>query len=103
MEQTEGTVADRKLRSRWFSSWAVTRLSLQLAIAAVFLIAWQFVPTVHVLSEHFRVFDPFFISSPVAVWQNLVDLSFGRNASSITIWPYLWTTVYSSLLGSTIG
>ena len=85
------------------SSWRVVRTLVQLAIAAAFLVAWQFLPMLEPLSKNVRLFDPFFISSPAQVWQNLSDLATGNNAGHVTIWPYLWTTVYSALLGTAIG
>ncbi len=83
--------------------WYVWRLVFQLSLAAVLLAAWEYLPKIHFISSHIRFLDAFFISSPSAVFVNLVGLITGNNDNSITIWPYLWTTVSATILGSAIG
>jgi sulfonate transport system permease protein len=78
------------------------RLALQIAIAVLFLLAWQYLPEVSFLSSHIRLFDRFYISSPSEVWQTLGRLADGSHNTPL-LWPYLWTTVEATIVGSAIG
>ena len=95
-----GVVATRPARSM---SWPIVRVVWQFGIAAVILLGWEYLPKVQFISSHVRFLDPFFISSPTAIAQNLVGLLTGNNDNRITLWPYLWTTVSATLIGSTVG
>jgi NitT/TauT family transport system permease protein len=75
---------------------------IQAAIIAAFLLAWQYLPSVHWLSSRYRFLDPYFVSSPSQVFSLLVDIMSGRNGS-FTIWSYLWPTAVASLLSIAIG
>jgi len=84
-------------------SWRVWRTALQASLAATFLVCWQFLPTIHFLAHHFRVLDPFYVSSPTQVWDKLRYLITGDPQTGTTMWPYLWTTVSSTVEGTVIG
>src|SRR5262249_17832736 len=75
----------------------------QLGVAAVIILIWQFGPESSFLSQHFKVMDRFFVSSPTAVWNTLVDLSLGHHTNGITMWPYLRKTIESAVIGTSIG
>jgi NitT/TauT family transport system permease protein len=76
-------------------------LWIQLAIAVVFLAAWQFLPQIGVLRSAGHVFDPYFVSSPSQVAGKLRDLMLGRD--EVSLWSYLWPTVFASIAGTAIG
>jgi NitT/TauT family transport system permease protein len=83
--------------------WPAIRTLIQLGIALAIVLAWQFLPTIPLLSTHIKFLDRFYISSPTDTWQNLVNISTGRHTNGITVWPYLGTTIYSTLVGTSIG
>lgn len=83
--------------------WIAVRTLLQIGLAVLFLLAWEFLPKIKFLSTNFRFLDSFFISSPTATWHSLVGLLTGQNDNRITLWPYLWVTVSSTLAGTLIG
>jgi NitT/TauT family transport system permease protein len=74
----------------------------RLAILVAILAAWQFLPEISSLRSVSPVFNPFFVSSPQRVWQELVDLAGGSHGVP-SVWPYLWQTVKSTVLGLVIG
>lgn len=74
----------------------------QIALLAVFLLAWQFLPQIPALKAVSHLFDSYFVSSPVRVAKELGDLMTGSNGSPL-IWGYVWATVYASPLGTLIG
>jgi NitT/TauT family transport system permease protein len=76
--------------------------AIQLVILAAFLLGWQFLPKVGWLSSHFKFLDPYFISSPAAVWGTLKNLVTGANGSP-ELWPYARSTIEASILGTLIG
>jgi NitT/TauT family transport system permease protein len=77
-------------------------LATQLALAVVFLLAWQYVPLIPGIKALGHLFDPYFVSSPQRIWRELLNLATGANNSPL-IWPYIWATVWASLLGTLIG
>lgn len=79
----------------------VTHLA-QVSIVAGALALWQWIPSIPVLSDLSPVFDPFLISSPTRVAEELWRLSTGAE-NSITIWPFLWETVKATLIGTAGG
>ncbi len=83
-------------------SWRLQRLLIQILLAAAMIAGWEYLPKVKWLSEHFAVLDPFYVSSPSAVWANLVMLS-TTGENGLRIWPYLWTTVEATVVGATVG
>ena len=83
--------------------WWLVRTLLQIGLAVLFLLAWEYLPKIKFLSSNIRFLDAFFISSPSATWQSLVGLLTGHNDNRITLWPYLWVTVSSTLAGTSIG
>jgi NitT/TauT family transport system permease protein len=76
--------------------------SVQFTIIALILVAWQYLPTIRALRNSSHVFDPFFVSSPSSIFNELVNLSTGRDDTA-TIWPYVWPTLSASLIGVAIG
>jgi NitT/TauT family transport system permease protein len=78
------------------------RLSLQLAIAVVFLLAWEYLPRSTFLRSKIPVLDPFFISSPTLTVSELGRLFTGTQDTPV-VWSYLWTTLSSALIGAAIG
>ncbi|WP_161790986.1 ABC transporter permease [Actinomadura welshii] len=66
-------------------------------MALAFVAAWQFVPRIGGLSE-WKLFDPYFISSPRQLGQTLLDLLSGRNGVP-SVWGYLWPTLQASIVG----
>jgi NitT/TauT family transport system permease protein len=76
-------------------------LAIQLAIVAVFLAAWEWLPQIGSLSDSITLLDPYFISSPSAIWDQLVALATGDDIPSM--WPYVWSTVEASLIGIVAG
>ncbi len=78
------------------------RTGEQLALLAVILLCWQYLPDVGFIAHRFHFMDPFFISSPSRVYSTLIDLATGRNGS-ILVWSYARRTVESALIGTAIG
>lgn len=95
-------VATRPL-ARNVVSWPTLRLILQIVLCLSFILAWEFLPRISFLSQNFKILDPFFISSPSAVWAGIGGLLTGNNDMGITLWPYLTTTVIATLAGTTAG
>jgi len=83
--------------------WPVLRFALQLLLATVVLLGWEYLPRIEVISSNIRFLDPFFISSPSAISRSLIGLLTGDNDNKITLWPYLWVTLSATILGSSIG
>jgi NitT/TauT family transport system permease protein len=79
--------------------------ALRAALLAAFLVAWQYLPQVQYLKQHYRFLDPFFISSPQRVGNRIWDVSMTTHSvnGSIVIWPYLWATLKATLAGFGIG
>lgn len=92
-------VAQTKDRTRW----PLVRTLLQIGLVCLFLLGWEYLPKIPLLSENIRVLDAFFISSPSATWRSLLGLLSGENDNRIVLWPYLWVTVSSTLAGTLIG
>jgi NitT/TauT family transport system permease protein len=81
----------------------VVRLTAQIAVAVTLLLLWEYLPKIDWLSNRYRFLNPFFISSPTQVWTALQNLATGTNDNGVEIWPYLWVTVQSAIIGSVIG
>lgn len=92
-----GTPKRRRLNKR--SRWVI--VSAQIIFAVIALLTWQFLPQVGNLSS-LRMFDPYFISSPLLVGQSLVDLLVGQNGVP-SVWQYLWPTFLASVIGLAIA
>jgi NitT/TauT family transport system permease protein len=75
---------------------------IQLGLVLGGLALWQWIPSIPILAGLSPVFDPFVISSPTRVAEELWRLSTGAE-NSITIWPFLWATVKATLLGTAGG
>lgn len=97
IQHTAGPQA--KTRTRW----PLLRTLLQIGLACLFLLGWEYLPKIPLLSENIRFLDAFFISSPSATWRSLLGLLSGENDNRIVLWPYLWVTVSSTLAGTLIG
>ena len=89
-------VSRRKIGGR-----ASTRL-VQVGLVIAFLLGWQYLPTVGVLSANIKLFDRFYISSPSAVWQTLGNLLTGTHGIP-RLWPYMATTVSATVIGAAVG
>src|ERR1700754_2302677 len=74
----------------------LTLLSLQLLVAVVALVLWQFFATVEVFGK--ILLPPFFFSNPVDVFAQIV-----KWFSSGTIWKHLAITLWESILAFVIG
>ena len=89
---------------RMLSPSRLAVLAAQLAILAVALLAWEYLPRVNWLRDHVSFLDPYFISSPTRVWEGLRDLVSGDEAAGRPrVWPYLRLTVQAALIGTGIG
>jgi len=75
--------------------------SARVAIIAVVLAAWQFLPQIEALRGLSPIFDPFFVSSPAGVARRVGALAIGYHGPYI--WPYLFATLEGTLAGATIG
>jgi NitT/TauT family transport system permease protein len=71
----------------------------RVAVAVVFLAAWQWLPSVGFLHARFSFLDPFFISSPSRASATIVDLLTGSHDTR-TIWSALGDTLLATLLGT---
>src|ERR1700754_868697 len=74
----------------------LTLLSLQLLVAVVALVLWQFFATVEVFGK--ILLPPFFFSNPIDVFSQIV-----KWFSSGTIWKHLVITLWESVLAFVIG
>lgn len=82
-----------------------SRLGIGLAqaiVLALFLAAWQWLPTIGALQDWSHVFDRFFVSSPSRVVSRISDLLFSGQQSATT-WEYIRHTVGASVIGLVIG
>lgn len=77
-------------------------LALQIGLVIGLLVAWQYLPKIGWLSDHFTFLDPFYISSPSDTWNQISDMVTGANGT-VKIWPFLKSTVEASVLGTAIG
>lgn len=87
-----------RLRSRWF--WIV--VFWRLVILALVLAAWQFLPEVQAIRNHVNWMNPFFVSSPTRVVNEMYDLATATDGAP-SVWPDLWVTVKATLFGTGIG
>jgi NitT/TauT family transport system permease protein len=76
-------------------------LLIQALLVAAVLLAWQYLPTIDAISEHVRFLNRFYISSPTEIAGWLRRLAVGDDTRSV--WPYLYTTLYSATVGTAIG
>jgi NitT/TauT family transport system permease protein len=74
----------------------------QIALLALILGAWQFLPQIPWLRSLSHVFDPYFVSSPVRIGTTIFNLATGSD-NSVLIWPYMGQTVFASMVGTIIG
>jgi ABC-type nitrate/sulfonate/bicarbonate transport system permease component/dihydrodipicolinate synthase/N-acetylneuraminate lyase len=87
-------------RSRWLSRPLM--LTLQLLIVVVFLLAWQYLPTIQAVSTNIRFLDRFYVSSPTTVANVIWHLT-TTGVNGLTVWPYLGNTLTATVVGSVIG
>jgi NitT/TauT family transport system permease protein len=73
----------------------------RIAIVAVFLLTWEFLPKIDWVRSEIKWADPFFISSPSLVFDKLRDLASGTNG--VSVWPYLWNTLKATFIGTAAG
>jgi NitT/TauT family transport system permease protein len=81
-------------------SWEVAFWRLVILTAA--LCAWQFLPEVEAIRAHIKWMNPFFVSSPTRVYETISDMATGSDGVPL-VWPDLWVTVKSALMGTAIG
>ncbi len=74
----------------------VTLLALQLVVALVGIVLWQFFATVPVFGR--ILLPPFFFSNPIDVASQIA-----KWFSSGVIWKHLWITLWESILAFVIG
>jgi NitT/TauT family transport system permease protein len=106
-EVAPNTVAPRPRRRFAFKpaggmrTWSIVTVS-RLLIVIAFLAGWQYLPKIAALRNATKIFNPFFISSPSQIVQELSYLAGGTHGA-VSIWPYLGTTLKSALIGTVIG
>jgi NitT/TauT family transport system permease protein len=76
--------------------------SARIAIVALVLAAWQWLPKVGFVTDRLTFVDPFFISSPRAIATEIGDLVRGAHGAT-SLWPYLWQTMKATLIGVAAG
>lgn len=101
-EQASAT-PEVELREPRDRKWPLQRLAIQVALTVGFLLAWQYLPTIHWVTQHIRWTDRFFISSPTEIAKTLRNLSTGHHTQGVTMWPYLRQTVEATIEGTVIG
>jgi NitT/TauT family transport system permease protein len=87
-----------KLRGKRFW-WTVF---WRLVILATMVLAWEFLPKIEFLSTRFKWLNPFFVSSPTRVWNQLQAMATGENNVPY-VWPYLLRTTEGVLVGTALG
>ncbi len=85
------------------SLWPVYRVLLQAALAAALIAAWEFLPKIDWLSERYKFLNSFFISSPSDVADWIWRLTTQSGGTTISLWPYLRSTVWATVVGVVIG
>jgi NitT/TauT family transport system permease protein len=90
---SRGAVCRRPSAGVWF--WRAV-------IALVFLAAWEYLPKISWLRERYKVFNPFFISSPSKVSSRVWPLVTGTGGFPL-VWSYVWATLQATFLGLAIG
>lgn len=75
--------------------------SIQIALVLGFLAFWQWVPGIPGVQSAVPFLDPYFISSPSRVIAQLWALL--RGAGTVSVWPYFFATLTSSLVGIALG
>jgi NitT/TauT family transport system permease protein len=76
--------------------------SLQLILVVALLASWEYLPQIHWLSRQSHLFDRFFISSPIHVFNRIRDVTTGSNRSFL-VWSYLKGTLLAAVEGTGIG
>lgn len=100
---TEASLRDGLRPPASRSRWRLWRFLIQIALVALFLLAWQYLPTIHWVPQHIRWMNRFFISSPTGVVRELRNLMTGHDTQGLTLWPYLRQTVEATVFGSGLG
>src|SRR5258708_15394298 len=86
-------------RSRWIRHRV---LPAQVALLGVVLAAWQWLPSLPGISASIGVLDPFIISSPIRVADQIWSLMSGAHHTPV-VWPYLALTLWSTFAGTVAG
>lgn len=92
--------ASQQRRSKTTSRGTVLIVQLVLIVSAI--AAWQFLPLIPSLQKASHLLDPYFVSSPTAIFTKLADMVTGSDGS-VLIWTYLWPTFFASVVGTLIG
>ena len=102
----EGGASSSKGRSRKASSRQIVWAS-RAAIITTVLLLWEFLPHIQSVRNFSPVFDPFFVSSPSRVYNELVTMTTGQGANAasgtVMVWPYLKDTLIGTFIGVGIG
>ncbi len=80
---------------RWVWFWRAV-------ITAAFLLLWEYLPEVDAVRNQVHWVDPFFISSPSRVYDELNHLFTGTHGVP-SVWPYLENTLKATFIGTAIG
>jgi len=80
----------------------------RLALVAVVLAIWQWVPQIPGITRWAPIFDPFFISSPARIAAKFWELATttgdqGAVLKSGNLFVQLWATLWATLLGFVVG
>jgi NitT/TauT family transport system permease protein len=71
-------------------------------LAALFVGAWQWVPTIPGLASTWPIFDPFFVSSPSRIGRELWRLTSGANNTPLIYEPFI-RSLGTALAGAFVG
>lgn len=91
--------AGRPARARGKGRRRLLVRGVQLLIVVAFVVAWQYVPQIPGITDTFPFLDPFFISSPVQIAQELWYLATGSQGA-VKIWGPFFDTLATSLSGT---
>lgn len=81
---------------------ASTVWAIRIAIVIGFLVLWEYLPRIPGIRGPFPVLDPFFISAPSRLVNELANLLLGLNGRT-TIWQPLAESVLTALTGTLLG
>lgn len=87
--------------TRWLPERGKVGLA-QVMLAAIILLAWQYLPSVQFLAQRYKLLNPFYVSSPTRVAIRIWDLIVGTAVYQSVLTP-LWVTVRDALIGLLIG
>jgi NitT/TauT family transport system permease protein len=74
----------------------------RIAVLVLLLASWQFLPAIEPLADQFKLFNRFFVSSPIAIVERIGVLLTGSTAYPSAL-PLLLITVRDAVIGIVIG